>query len=90
MQKLNEYSNIEIDDMVYDKEDLIGLYRLKTQLLIEENLIATLEECVEIWQNYSNDLQASWLYFPQKDEDILRQIKSNVYFKGFDEYILVK
>jgi len=90
MKKLSEYNNVEIDDMIYDKEDLTNLYKLQNILLIEENLVATLEECIDIWQNYSNDLQASWLCFPSKNEDILRQIKSNVYFKGFDEYILAK
>ena len=90
MKKLSEYNNVEIDDMIYDKEDLTNLYKLQNILLIEENLVATLEECIDIWQNYSNVLQASWLFFPDKQEDILRQIKSNVYFKGFDEYILAK
>lgn len=87
MEKLNKYKNIEIDGCIYDLKDLIGLYRLQKQLLLEEGIVATLEECIEIWQTYSNNLCASWLFFPEKDESILKQIKSDYNFNNFEDYI---
>lgn len=87
MIHLNKYGNIEIDGNIFDKQDLVGLYRLQKQLLIEENIVATLEECIEIWSGYSNDLSASWLDTPKDDESILRRIKGNSCFVSFEHYI---
>jgi len=77
----------EIDGDLYSKEELLDLFRLQKQLLIEENLLATLEDCAQIWQGYSNDLAASWLFFPAKDEDIIKSIKGNNYFISFEHYL---
>lgn len=86
MKKLtNDSVNIHGED--FTKQDIIDIGRLQKQLLIEENLYADFNECVMIWMGYSNDLSASWLFFPNKDEDILKQIKSSDYFTGFESYL---
>ena len=81
-----EYKSVEVENMFYDKEDIHNAFRLMKVLLEEENIIASFEECVNIWQRYSNDLSASWLSFPQNDEVILNLIKSSDYFTTFEEY----
>lgn len=86
MKKLSEHNGIEIDGCYFSKDDISNLLRLQKQLLEEENIIASLEECINIWQAYSNDLSASWLFFPDEDKDILNHIKSNYYFTSFEEY----
>lgn len=67
-------------------DDILNLIRLQKQLLIQENTLFTLIECRDIWQRYSNDLSASWLFFPEKDEDILKQISSSDYFTSYEDY----
>ena len=84
MKILNENQGIFLNEYDhYYKEDLVNLYRLQMALLKEENVVASLEECANIWQRYSSDLCASWLFFPDKDDDILKQIKSSD-FAEFD------
>ncbi len=79
-------TDFEIDGNYFDKEDVINLCRLQKQLVMEENLLATIEECANIWQRYSDDLSASWLFFPKNDFDILRYIKSSDFFTTFNDY----
>jgi len=86
MIQLNEYKGCEIDGCYFDNEDLSNLQRLQKQLFEEENIIASIEECVNIWQTYSNDLSASWLFFPDEDKYILKYIKSSNCFSSFEEY----
>lgn len=88
MIKLNENNGAVFNDDYFTKEDFLNLFRLQKQLLIEENIVSTLEECANIWQNYSWDLSASWLFFPDRDEDILKQIKSSDHFDSFENYSL--
>lgn len=76
----------EIDGNFYTKDDIVNLYRLQKQLLVEENFVSALVECANIWQRYSNDLSASWLFFPKNDFDILRSIKSSDFFTDFTDY----
>lgn len=78
--------NLEIDGNFYTPDDLMDLFRLQKQLLIEEGIFATIEDCANIWCRYSNDLSASWLFFPENDDDILKYIKSSDYFISFFNY----
>lgn len=87
MEKL-DFNHIIINENTLDKEDVLNLNRLQKQLLIEENIMATIEECELIWSGYSNDLHASWLFFPKDDKDILSMIKSNSYFISFENYLI--
>lgn len=78
---------IEIDGNTFEKEDIGNLYRLQRALLVEENIVATLNECFLIWSGYSNDLAASWLFFPKENEEIISYIKNNDYFISFENYL---
>ncbi len=87
MIKLNENKGLtSIDFCIYDKEDVINLLRLQKVLFEYRNIVADFQECVNIWQRYSNDLCASWLFFPDKDEDILKQIESSNFFTNYFDY----
>ena len=89
MKKLNEHEGIYLTQHdYYTKEELINLYRLQRVLLEEENIIADLKECENIWQRYSSDLCASWLFFPDNDDDILKQISSSEFFTSYEDYSL--
>lgn len=86
MIHLNEHKGIDIDGCYFDNEDISNLLRLQRRLFEEENIIASIEECVNIWQTHSSDSSASWLFFPDEDKDILSHIKSNNNFTSFEEY----
>lgn len=87
MKTLNQNSGIFLQEgAYYTKEDVLNLYRLQKELLINENLVVSFAECANIWQRYSSDLCASWLFFPEKDEDILKQISSSDYFTNYYDY----
>jgi len=87
MEKINKYGNFEIDGNYLTKGEILNLYRLQKQLLLEENIVASLLDCKNIWFGYSGDLCASWLDFPKNDVDILPMIKSSDYFVSFDSYL---
>ena len=64
MRTLNQNTGVFLqEDAYYTKADVLNLYRLQKQLLINENLVASISECANIWQRYSSDLCASWLFF---------------------------
>lgn len=86
MIKLDENNGCVIDDMYYDHEDISNMIRLQNCLFKEEKIIATIEQCINIWQNYSWDLCASWLDLPKEDTDILKKIKSSYKFDNFENY----
>ena len=86
MTKLSENGNIEIDDTVYDLDDIIGMIKIQTQLLIEENTLYTIEECINIWQNYSWALQASWLFVDEEGNRMLQGIRLCSGFVSFEEW----
>lgn len=83
-----EHKVLTIDDMLYGKEDLINIIRLQKQLLIEEDTFFSIEECINIWQNYSWALSASWLFFPESDTVILKFIRNMDGFEGFEKMIV--
>jgi len=76
---------VNIDGNTYGKDDLIGIYRLQNELLVREDLVASLGECANIWARYSSDLAASWLFFPV-DGSLIDVIKSSGHFTNFTEY----
>jgi len=90
MIKLNEYNGAEIDGDYYNEEYIADMNRLQKSLFEEEKLIATIEECINIWQQYSWDLSASWLDLPNDEKLILKHIKSSDYFTSFEDYALSK
>ena len=84
MIRLDEYGGCDLDNFYYSEDDILDLKRLQNVLFEKEKIVATLEECANIWQRYSNDLCASWLFFPDNDEGILSNIKSSNYFDSFE------
>jgi len=88
MIKLDEYNGTEIDGNYFDEQDVLNLFRFQKVLFEEEKVIASIEECINIWQKYSWDLQASWLDFPSNNKSILSYIKSSDYFTSFQDYAL--
>jgi hypothetical protein len=90
MKTLNENGGIFFKDNEYyfEKTDLLNLFRLQKALLEEKNIVANLLECANIWQRYSSDLCASWLFFPDNNDDILRQISSSDFFTSYEDYSL--
>ena len=89
MKTLNENGGVYLTgNDYYTKDELIDLYRLQKVLLEEENIIADLKECENIWKRYSSDLCASWLFLPDNDDDILKQISSSDFFTSYEDYSL--
>ena len=86
MITLDEHKGITVEDMYYGKEDVINILRLQKELFVKENIIATIEECINIWQTHSSNLCASWLYFPNNDNAILSEIKADNNFTSFEGY----
>lgn len=78
---------MEISEHYLDKENLLELYRLQKALLIEEDIVASIEDCGYMWKTYSNELSAHWLSFPFLDKDILRKISSSPFFTSYEDYI---
>lgn len=81
-EKSREYI---VDDWFLDKEGILSMLEMQKALLIEEDLFASIEECVAIWSTYSNNLSASWLDVPKVGIDILKSIKSDSYFISYLE-----
>lgn len=87
MKSLNENKGLFLNEEdYYDKEDLLNLIRLQRVLLEKKDLLFSIEECANIWQNYSWDLSASWLFFPEKDYEILTHIESSHNFTDYESY----
>lgn len=74
----DEYHKLE------PKDDLI---RIQKSLFFHRDIFCTLDECGNIWQNYSWALSASWLYIPKDLESIIKQVESADNFKSYDDWI---
>ena len=74
----DEYHNQE------PKEDLI---RIQKALVLHRDIFCTLDECGNIWQNYSWDLSASWLDIPIDLEAIIKHVESADNFKSYTDWL---
>lgn len=79
-------NNQEIKDETY-KFERNDLLKIQKALFIHRNLFLTLDECGNVWQTYSWNLQASWLSVPEGLEDIVSFIESDSYFKSYESSI---
>ena len=87
MQRLSENKNIFLDEDIFlEKYNILELYRLQKILLVEQNIVASLIDCYNIWQRHSNELKASWLFFPDDDSTILIYIMDHNRFTSFEDY----
>ena len=84
MTKLDKNGVIEVDDIFYDTHDIDGMFRLQMELFKEKGIIASIEECINIWHNHSSDLAANWLDVPENY--ILESIESQYQFTSFEDY----
>jgi len=62
-------------------EEIEDLKRIQKSLFNHRDLFVSLDEAAILWQNYSGNLAANWLFLPDKDEDIPKLIESDDYFK---------
>lgn len=88
MKKLSEHNNIEIDGDFLDKDEVLNLFRLQKSLFEYRGILVDFKEAYDIWQRYSWDLCASWLFFPDKDIAIIVYVESSDFFKDWEQYIL--
>lgn len=86
MIKITENGNFTADGDLYTQEDLINLIRLQKELYTHEKILFSIEECINIWLNYGFSQKASWLFFPEKDSDLIPFIKSGRNFESFEEW----
>lgn len=66
------------------KEDLI---RIQKALFANRDIYCTLDECGNIWQNYSWELSASWLDIPKDLESIIKCMESADNFDGYEKWV---
>ena len=66
------------------KKDLI---RIQKALCLHRDIFCKLDECGNIWQNYSWEKSASWLDIPADLEVIIKQIESADNFESYDYWI---
>lgn len=66
------------------KENLI---RIQKALILHRDIFCTLDECGNIWQNYSSELSASWLFIPDTLKDIIKYVESADNFKCYEDWL---
>ena len=74
-----------VNDESYRQEPKEDLIRIQKALFIQREIFFTLDECGNIWQNYSWNLHASWLDIPTSLEKIISFIESDSYFKSYED-----
>lgn len=84
MIKLHEQHVIDEHYKMEPKKDLI---RIQKALFLYRDIFCTLDECGNIWQNYSWDLSASWLDIPNSLEAIIKQIESADNFISYKKWL---
>jgi hypothetical protein len=81
---LKDQKVIDLDHCQEPKEDLI---RIQKALFLHRDIYCTLDECGNIWQYYSWDLAASWLFIPEGLECIIKQIESADNFRSYAHWL---
>ena len=76
-----------VDDDTYSDEPQEDLIRIQKALFVHRDIFCTLDECGNIWQNYSWELSASWLDIPKDLKSIVNKIESADNFKSYEEWI---
>ena len=74
-------------DEDYRQEPIEDLIRIQKALFALRNIYCTLDECGNIWHNYSWDISASWLDIPRDFDSIVKQIESADNFKSYEDWI---
>jgi 1,2-phenylacetyl-CoA epoxidase PaaB subunit len=64
--------------------DVDDLKKIQKALFMHRDLFVSLDEAALIWQTYSANIAASWLFLPDKLEDIPKEIESDNMFQGWE------
>ena len=87
MYRINENNQvIQEDGFVLEADDIKVLKRIQDELF-EKGIIVSFDETVNIWCNYSNSLQASWLFLNTYEKDITNMISEDRSFTTWEEYV---
>ena len=78
--------NQDVFDEYHRLEPIEDLIRIQKALFVLRNIYCTLDECGNIWQNYSWDLCASWLDIPKDFDSIIKQIESADRFNSYEDW----
>lgn len=68
-------------------EPIEDLIRIQKALFFYRDIYCTLDECGCIWQHYSWELSASWLFIPKKIHEIVEFIESADNFNKYEDWI---
>tara|TARA_R110002167_G_scaffold7854_1_gene36744 strand:+ start:2861 stop:3121 length:261 start_codon:yes stop_codon:yes gene_type:complete len=79
--------NQTITDEYHNQEPKEDLIRIQKALVLHRDIFCTLDECGNIWQNYSWELSASWLDIPKNLEAIVKNVESADNFKSYADWI---
>lgn len=80
--------NQTVKDEYYKYEPIEGLIRIQKALFEDREIYMTLDECGNLWQNYSWALSASWLYIPEQ-KYIVSSIESSWQFESYKKWASV-
>ena len=79
--------NQTITDEYHKQEPKEDLIRIQKALVLHRDVFCTLDECGNIWQNYSWELSASWLDIPNDLEAIIKHVESADNFKSYTDWL---
>ena len=82
-----ELKDQKVEDEYHKQEPIDDLIRIQKALFLLRDLYCTLDECGNIWQNYSWSLSASWLFIPQELDTIISCIESGRDFICYKDWI---
>ncbi len=93
MSRIGNYISLEFLNLSHPCVDeyyidyIFGLRRVQKALFEFRGKFFTLDQCGDIWQSYSWSLSASWLFLPDNNEDIVKQIESMYDFTNYEELL---
>jgi len=79
-----------VTDEYHKQEPIEDLIRIQKALFLYRDIYCTLDECGDIWQNYSTSLSASWMDIPINLESIINFMELSDNFKSYEDWLNVK
>lgn len=76
-------------DESYQQEPKNDLIRVQKALFLHRDIYCTLDECGNIWQNYSSSLCASWMDIPNELIPIINRIECTYDFTSYDDWSVI-
>lgn len=73
-------------DEYYKLEPKKDLLKIQKAIFIHRDIFCTLDECGNIWQNYSWSIAASWLFISDDLKTIVDEIESSDRFVSFEQW----